>query len=549
LAGTVTSAAIARNGLAWQATLTPEPDEHNEVAGVIAGLSDIDADPTQVTHAGLRLVVERVTEGIMITDATGRIIYANPAFERISGYTRDELLGRTPAVFKSGHHDLAFYSDMWSTITTGRTWSGRVVNRRKDGSPYEIAMTVLPFTDRNGGVNYVGLVHDVSAAQSFEARQAAEMEAIGRLAGGVAHDFNNLLTVINGYGGMLLADLDPADPRREHVEEILRAADQAAALARDLLAFSRRQILKPRLVDLSAIIADNRAMLEATLGEAITLDIRSEHGLGTVSVDPEHLVQVILNLALNARDAMPSGGTLTIETRNVVTDARLAVTGRADHRSKYVLLSVCDTGVGLTEEARMHLFEPFFTTKGQGKGTGLGLATVYGFVKQSGGYIAVDSASGAGTCFNIYFPQVAGEAERGLPARRSVGRAPVPRTVLLVEDEPAVLAAAQMALVREGYRVLTASSAEEALTLSAGHRGRIDLLITDVVMPGLNGVDLAERLVNERPELAVLLISGYADRVLNQRGVATTAHPLLRKPFAPGDLLGSVGEVLEGSGR
>ena len=473
-------------------------DEDGRVVQVTSTVQDItDRWEAETELARLASAVEQAADSVIVTDTAGLITYVNPAFERISGYSRADVIGRTPALLKSGRHDRAFYSDMWATIVAGRTWTGTIVNRRKDGDLYEAAVTISPCTGPDGRItSYVEVARDVTHVRALEAqlRQAVKMEAVGRLAGGIAHDFNNLLTVINGYSGILLADIEPSDPRRESVEEIARAADRAAVLTRELLAFSRRQILQPRRVDLNAIIADTLAMLRLTVGEAIVLDVRPQRGVWTVFVDPEHLVQVILNLAINARDAMPSGGTLTIETRNLVTDAQLAATGLAGRRDEYVMLSVRDTGVGLSEEARAHLFEPFFTTKGKGKGTGLGLASVYGFVTQSKGYVAVDGAPGAGTRFDIYLPRVAGEPEPLEPAHPSAVRPAGPRTLLLVEDDPAVLAIGEMTLVREGYTVLTASSAEEALTISAGHRGRIDLLITDVVMPGLNGVDLAERL-------------------------------------------------------
>jgi PAS domain S-box-containing protein len=448
---------VDREGsLVKQASFFPELDPERAAVRVI-GVADVLSAMHESTEAALSAAVEQTADGIMITDAAGLITYVNPSFVRISGYTRAEVIGRTRAFLESGRHDRAFYSDIWATIVAGRTWAGTIFNRRKDGDLYETALTISPCAGPDGRItSYVEVSRDLTQVRALEAEllQAANVEAAGLLAqSGIAHDFNNLLTVIHGFSGMLLADLEPSDAWREIVEEIVRAADRAAVLTRELSAFSRRQILQPKRVDLNAIIADILAMLRLTVGEAIVLDVRP-HGTWMVSVDPGHLVQVILNLAVNARDAMPSGGTLTIETTNLVTDARRAATGRAGRRSEYVLLSVSDTGVGLSQEAKTHLFEPFFTTKGQGKGTGLGLASVYGFAEHSGGHVAADSAPGAGTRFNIYLPRVAGEPEPLGPVHPLAVRPAGSSSLLLVEDDPAVLAIAKAVLVREGYTVL-----------------------------------------------------------------------------------------------
>jgi len=360
-------------------------------------------------------------------------------------------------------------------------------------------------------------------------RQAQKMEAVGRLAGGIAHDFNNLLTVITSYGDLLLEDLAPDDSRRDDVDQIRKAAEGAAALTRQLLAFSRQQVLEPKVVDLRAILAGTEKLLRRLIGADVHLATSLAPDLGAVKADPGQLEQIIINLAVNARDAMPGGGRLTIEAANMVVEAR---------PGRYVMLAVSDTGIGMDEQTKARVFEPFFTTKESGKGTGLGLATVYGIVKQAGGFITVDSEPGRGTTFKVYLPRVdepvAPAIARPAPAEPRRGT----ETVLVAEDAPSVRLVTRQVLERYGYTVLEAPTGDIALRLAAKHHGPIHLLLTDVVMPGLSGRQLAGQLSLLRSEMKVLYVSGYADTV--EPGAA-----YLQKPFAPEALARRVRDVLD----
>jgi nitrogen-specific signal transduction histidine kinase/ActR/RegA family two-component response regulator len=388
-------------------------------------------------------------------------------------------------------------------------------------------------------------------------RQAQKMDAVGKLAGGIAHDFNNLLMVIRGDSDLMLRRLASGDPLRSNAEGIREAADQAASLTRQLLAFSRKQVMAPSLVDLNGIVASIHAMLQRLLGETINLVTITAPDLGAVKADPGQMEQMILNLCVNARDAMPDGGRLTLRTANVDLDEAAAARWGDARPGPYVMLEVTDTGVGMDEETRSRLFEPFFTTKEQGKGTGLGLSTVYGTVRQSGGHIAVESAPGRGSTFTVCLPRVAAAAPP--PEPRPVPAGPAPRTraetrltpgrgetVLLVEDAQRVRAVVREILEMSGYVVLEARHGAEALEVSRAHPGVIHLLVTDVVMPQMSGRELAQRLATLRPELKVLYMSGYTDDAIVRHGVLAAGIAFLSKPFTPDALALKVREVLDG---
>jgi len=410
----------------------------------------------------------------------------------------------------------------------------------------------LPLRDEKTGriVGALGILLDITEHKRLEEqlRQAQKMEAVGRLAGGVAHDFNNLLTAIGGYSDLLLADLEVADPRRSDVVEIKKATDRAAALTRQLLAFSRRQVLQPTVLDLNAVVTGAEKLLRRLIGEDILLVTRLDPALGAVRADAGQVEQVVMNLAVNARDAMRRGGTLTIETTNVVVGAE----GRPGEKASippgpYVELRVADTGTGMDAETQRRLFEPFFTTREKGEGTGLGLATVYGIVKQSGGFIWVDSAPGLGTTFTVHLPQVFESVVPGEAAGSTGADVSGTETILVVEDEPAVREVACKALLAYGYTVLEAGDANGALALAADRGARVDLLLTDVVMPGLSGRALAERLLAERPGLRVLFMSGYTDDAIGLHGVLEPGTNFLQKPFAGETLVRKVREILDAS--
>src|SRR2546427_2286292 len=420
--------------------------------------------------------------------------------------------------------------------------------KRKDGLLLTVQLSVRAVRNVASEVAYYEtIVRDVTEQRRLQAQlmQAQKMEAVGRLAGGVAHDFNNLLTVIISYSDLLLEDLGRDDPKREDVAAVRKAAEGAAALTHQLLAFSRQQVLQPKVLDVNATVASTEKLLRRLIGEDIQLVAKLGSGLGSVKADPGQIEQVIMNLAVNARDAMPAGGQLTIETANVEMDEAYVRGHPLAQPGRYVMLAVSDTGTGMDEQTKAHIFEPFFTTRELGKGTGLGLATVYGIVKQSGGFIWLYSEPGHGTTFKIYLPRVDGAADALGPP---VGTAEVPRgteTVLIVEDEEAVRALAKTALMRKGYRVLEAANGGEALLRCESERAPIHLLVTDVVMPGLGGADLARRLAPLRPDMRVLFISGYTDRAAARHGTMQPGAAYLEKPFSLDALARKVREVLD----
>ena len=499
------------------------------------------------SEARYRTLVDGVRDVIFALAPDGTIASLNPAFETITGFPRDEWLGRP---FEQLVHsdDLPLALELLSGVARGEPRpvnQFRIRTRKGDYRMGEFAAT--PQYREGQLASILGIGRDVTERLSLEQqlRQAQKMEAVGRLAGGVAHDFNNILTAITGYADLLLEDLGTTDRRRDDIAEIRKATERTAVLTRQLLAFSRQQVMQVRVLDLNDVVADTQNMLGRLLGEDIALVTRLDPALGAVKADPGQLEQVIMNLAVNARDAMPGGGKLTIETANAELDDTYVREHFPARPGSYVMLAVSDTGTGMSDEVQSHLFEPFFTTKEKGKGTGLGLATVYGIVKQSGGYIWVYTEPGHGTTFKIYLPRVA-----GAPAQRASGPKASPvgagtETVLLAEDEAAVRAVARHALERQGYTVLEASSGEAALDLAERHSGRIHLLLTDVIMPGMNGRALALRLSELRPDLRVVYMSGYTEEAITRHGVLEPGLTYVQKPFTPEGLARKVREVLD----
>jgi two-component system, cell cycle sensor histidine kinase and response regulator CckA len=376
-------------------------------------------------------------------------------------------------------------------------------------------------------------------------RQAQKMEAVGRLAGGLAHDFNNLLTVLSTHSYLLLRGLHPGDPLYQYARRIQEAVERGTALTRQLLSFSHRHVLQPRVLDVNALLAKMTFMLRRLIGEHIALVTRLDPALGRITADPGQLEQVLLNLAINARSAMPQGGELTLETTNVELDGAYARQHLGVAPGPYVRLTVRDTGVGMTPEIQPHIFEPFFTTKAPGEGTGLGLAMVYGIVTQSGGHIAVDSAPGRGTTFTIYLPQTKAPTQAHASGPILTKPPCGGETIFVVEDEPEVRIAVREALRMSGYVVLEASDGSEALPISASHQGPIHLLLTDVVLPGMSGPELAQRLQSGRPALQVLYMSGYPHDAIASHGVVGSATLLLQKPFTPDVVARKVREILD----
>jgi nitrogen-specific signal transduction histidine kinase len=392
-----------------------------------------------------------------------------------------------------------------------------------------------------------GVVSDVTKSKELEKqyRQAQKMEAVGRLAGGVAHDFNNLLTAIFGYADLLAEDLASDHPGRSDLEEIRTAATRASALTRQLLAFSRQQVLQPVVLSLNDVVADIQKMLQRLLGEDVELHASLAPDLGNVRADAGQIEQVIMNLAVNARDAMPTGGKLTIETANVDLEEEYTKSHSPVLPGRFVMLAVSDSGTGMDEATKAKVFEPFFTTKEAGKGTGLGLATVYGIVKQSGGFIWLYSEPGKGAAFKIYLPRVDAPADLPPKAPELVATVAGTETILLAEDDDLLRPLAQELLTKLGYRVLVARDSAEALALARGHKGQIHLLVSDVVMPGGGGFELGKRLVAERPQLRVLFMSGYTDEAVVRHGLLERGLNYLQKPFTPAVLVRRVRDVLD----
>jgi two-component system cell cycle sensor histidine kinase/response regulator CckA len=494
-----------------------------------------------------RSLIEHAPLGIYRATPDGRILTANPAFIRMLGYRWVEELERLDMA--GDLYAVAEQRDqLRAQLESADEATAEVEWKRRDGTTITVRLNGHTVRGPDGAIEcYEGLVEDITQQRSLEGqfRQAQRLEAVGRLAGGVAHDFNNILTAISGYTDMLLDDANPGDPRRQDLEEIRTAAQRAAGLTRQLLAFSRKQVLQTRVLDLNAVVQTLEKMLRRLIGEDIALVFTPGADLGAVRADPGQLEQVILNLAVNSRDAMPEGGKLTIETANITLDESYVREHTGAAPGRYVLLAVSDTGIGMDEETRSHMFEPFFTTKEQGKGTGLGLATVYGIVKQSGGYVWVYSEPGRGATFKIYLPRVdepvdGEESVSGLPEVAGGGE-----TVLLAEDDAGVRQVVAEVLTQKGYRVLRADDGQTALALARENREAVRLLITDIVMPGMPGRELAGLVVALCPGVRVLFMSGYTDDAVVRHGVLQEGTPYLQKPFTPRALALKVRDVLD----
>jgi PAS domain S-box-containing protein len=502
------------------------------------------------TQQRLSTAVEQAAEAVMITEVDGIILYVNPAFEQMSGYSRAEVIGQNPRLLKSGRQDEAFYRHLWQTITTGAVWQGRLINKKKDGTLYTGDTTITPVRGQAGEIfNFVATMRDVTREVQLEQQfyQAQKMEALGRFAGGIAHDFNNLLTIIQLTTRFLQRRVDPQDDLWEHVQRIHDTGERAAMLTRQLLSFSRREVVEPRVVDLNQMVDDLSGMLERIIGEDVELQVTLSEGLWPIKIDPSQMEQVVANLVVNACDAMPQGGSLRIETANVVLDEAYVARHVDAQIGEHVMLTVSDTGVGMNDEVKAHLFEPFFTTKERGQGTGLGLSIVFGIVKQAEGHIGVQSDMGQGTTFHIYLPRSL-EKNAELPTRATyVGDVEGAETVLLVEDEAEVRELTARTLRMQGYHVLAVCNGAEALQTGRKYDGPIHLLLTDVVMPEMDGAELVKQLQPERLEMRVLYMSGYADRPLVKQVTSDPDIAFLPKPFTVEALTQKVRAVLDDS--
>ncbi len=480
---------------------------------------------------------------------TLRFLRVNQAAKDLYGYTAEEfermsILEIRPV--EQREKTLNYMEELKADTEEHEFW----LHQAKDGRTFEVEIISHELKYAGKRVRLV-VAQDISERRQLEGqlRQAQKMEAVGRLAGGVAHDFNNLLMVIKGHTELLLNALDPSEAITRKIEQIDRSADRATALTRQLLAFSRMQVLQPQIINLNTIIEEMGKLLPRLIGEDIELLIRTDDDLGTVRADASQMEQVIMNLAVNARDAMPNGGKLVIETANAELDHGYMATHPLMKVGPYIQLVVTDSGTGMDAETQAHIFEPFFTTKAKGKGTGLGLAMVYGIVKQSGGFIWVYSEVGKGTSFKIYLPRL-DQVEDQVVTMQSTGELPMgTETVLLTEDEQDVRDIARQFLESGGYRVIEAKDGAEAIQLAAQHRGKIQLLVTDMVMPGMTGQELAVQLQSEHPGLGVVFMSGYSEHAATEMANADPSVRLLTKPFSRAAILRTVGEILRGVGK
>jgi len=484
----------------------------------------------------LSQVVEQSADTVIVTDRHGTIEYVNPAFEVLTGYQRQEVCGQTPRLLKSGEQGPEIYQEMWKAILAGDVFRGILVNRKKNGELYYVEESICPVRDASGQVtHFVANGRDLTERLRLEAQllQSQKMDAIGKLAGGVAHDFNNLLTIITSYAELALDSVPQNSPLESKIQEILLAARRAAELTRQLLAFSRKQPQALRVADLNPVVARIANTLPRLIGEDIQFTFLPGDGLGRVRVDPLQIEQILMNLAANARDAMPQGGSLRIETSNVRLDDDYVDRKRAViPLGRYALITVSDDGTGIPPQHLPHIFEPFYTTKPLGQGTGLGLATVYGIVKQNKGFIWAYSEPTMGTVFKIYLPCV---EERHSPHKfQELKAESAPRgseTVLLVEDEQAVRRATAEFLTLQGYTVLEAKDGVHALSVAKNHGSTIHLLISDVVMPNMSGGQLAKELSQLRPGTKLLFVSGYAGKTVLDHKVVDLETNFLQKPY------------------
>ena len=499
-------------------------------------------------------IIESSDDGIVSKDLDGTVRSWNPGAERIFGYGADEMVGQPifkviPPELQDEEHALL------ARIARGEHISHYETERiRKDGRRIRVSLTLSPLRDGTGQLIGASVIkRDVTAQRIIEhqLQQAQRMEAVGRLAGGIAHDFNNLLTIIGGLAGLTANRLGEGTRERRDLDQVVKAAERASDLTQQLLTFSRRQIAEIEHLDLNYVVSSLESLLRRLLGEHITLHTVLARDVGHIRSNRAQLEQIVMNLAVNARDAMPEGGTITIQTENVSVNGHFTAEQLQLEPGEYVVVSVSDTGQGMDAVTQANIFEPFFTTKSPGHGTGLGLATVYAIVQQAGGAIYVYSEPGHGSVFKVYFPRVeAGVRPATAPASPAMAAGPLAgrRTVLLVEDEAGVRSFASQVLTEAGYDVIEAGSGEEALTLAESHTGSIDLILTDVVMPGINGRVLAERLRLLHPEMAILYTSGYTDDMIVRTGVVTEGSAFMQKPFTPEGLLKRIGAALVQSG-
>ncbi|NOY08598.1 MAG: PAS domain S-box protein [Spirochaetes bacterium] len=496
----------------------------------------------------LSSIIEQSPLSVFITDLNGNIEYVNPQFTKQTGYTFLEVKKKNPRIFRSGEHSQELYRNLWDTIEAGKTWFGEFHNKKKNGDLFWEKTVIGPIFDEKGRItNYVCIKEDITEQRILKQRlnQSQKLEILGQLAGGIAHDFNNILTIINGYSTLLLDTLDKNDPLREDIEQIKIAGERATALTRQLLVFSKKQITNVRVINLNTVLKNTVKMLKRLIGENINLKLSLADNLLNIRADTSHIDQIIMNLAVNARDAIPHDGTLTIITSNRAINRDFVVNRPEMVPGEYVELTVKDDGAGMEDNIREKIFEPFFTTKGKELGTGLGLSTVYGIVKQNDGYIEVESKPGEGTSFTILLPAVYETTETYSRRRKTKGTVKGAKTVLLAEDEEAVRNLTEQVLKNAGYVVIVAEDGERALNICNSYSGTIHLLLTDVIMPKINGGKLACEISKNKPDIKILFMSGYTADTIDKHNTPGKEILLLQKPFEPEELLKAVEKALE----
>jgi PAS domain S-box-containing protein len=538
-----------------QTDKVPVFDKDAKVIGIVVMCQDItNRKSAEETLRLLNSAVLQSRESILITDAEldlpgPRIVFVNPAFTKMTGYAAEEVMGKTPRILQGPRTDKTVTMRLRQDLERGETCEGEVINYRKDGTEFTLEWQVAPIRDEKGAVtHFLALQRDITARKRFESQmfQSQKMETVGRLAGGVAHEFNSIMTAIIGQSELLIGDLPTGSTLAESASEISKAAGRAATLTRQLLAFGRRQFLQPETIDLNRLIANMVGVFHHLMGGGVNTQIVCGPGVQAIKADAEQIEQVIINMAINARDAMPNGGLLTLETANISFSEEIVGRYPELRPGEYVMLAITDTGLGMSAEVKARVFEPFFSTKELGQGTGLGLSTCYGIVKQSGGHISVYSEPARGATFKIYLPQVEPQTQIPIQPLDLPGLPRGTETVLLVEDDPALREMAAMLLRRLGYLVLTASNGVEALSLKQQRNiGHIDLLFTDLVMPHMSGKELSERMRASYPHTRVLFTSAYTETAIIHHGVFDKGAAHLQKPFTPSALAHKLREVLD----
>ncbi len=538
----------AGNSVWLSTTKVPIRDERGKIVGIIGIGRDI-TDHKQMDEElrKLSLAVEQSPVSIVITDIKGNIEYVNPKFTELTGYTYNEVIGKNPRILKSGEYAPKFYKELWDTITSGKEWRGELHNKKKNGELYWEHASISPIKDKEGVItHYLGVMEDITEIKHLEMQliQAQKMEAIGTLAGGVAHDFNNLLTVVIGYSDLMLSKLDKQNEMYGLIDQIRKAGRRAASVAQQLLAFSRKQTLKPQVLELNTVIAEMEKMLRRLIGEDIELITVYEPDLKYVKADQGQVEQVLMNLVVNARAAMVDGGRLALKTEDVTIDEQFCKLNSEARPGNFVCFSVEDSGIGMDKETISHIFEPFFTTKEVG--TGLGLSVIYGIVKQHEGWINVYSEPGQGSTFKVYFPVISVKEDKKDEEKISIEelRGSGER-VLLVEDDDLLIEYAKGALSNSGYKVFEVKNAKEALDIFEKEEGNFDIVFSDVVLPDKNGVELVEMLVSHKPGIKVLLSSGYLDYKSQWAKIQEKGFTFMQKPYTMAELLKAIKDVIK----